>query len=84
MNADNTVDLKTAIIKSALTIRQVSVGDQPTILTDIYEENVNMATWKRELPKVLQSSISDFLTVTPDFKLSMTTSPNTVLSSLTD
>lgn len=69
-----------AVIK----IRKASIGNEPVTLTDIYEEENNIVIWQRDLSASLKNTVSQFLSVNPDFKTSMTVSPDSVYGSLTE
>jgi hypothetical protein len=49
--------------------------NQPTVLSDIYQIDCNIVTWRRELPPVIQSTVSDFLSSNSRFQLLTALSP---------
>ncbi|RXJ75992.1 succinylglutamate desuccinylase [Arcobacter sp. F155] len=55
-------------------------GKQPTVLSDIYQEKINIAIWQRERPNSLKSSVKDFLELNPTFQKEMTLTPQDALS----
>jgi hypothetical protein len=59
-------------------------GNEPSILTDIYQDQVNMAIWQRQLSSTLISSVTAFLIEKPTFKTSMTVSADSVLASISE
>ena len=67
---------------NAITTRRVSWGDDPTVLADIYQEECNIAVWKRHLPSELPQVVSSFLTSDRRFQASMTLSPVDAMASI--
>ncbi|RXK01476.1 succinylglutamate desuccinylase [Arcobacter sp. CECT 8989] len=55
-------------------------GKQPTVLSDIYQEKINIAIWQRERPNSLKSSVKEFLELNPTFQKEMTLTPQDALS----
>lgn len=64
--------------------RYASHGKGPAIFTDIYHEETNIIIWQRKLSKTLQGAVDAFLISNPTFQLSMTVTPQSVLSSLSE
>lgn len=62
--------------------RYIVEGNDPTIFTDIYREDCNMAVWQRALAPQLQHLLGDFLASHARLQASMTVSPQSVLSSI--
>ncbi len=60
--------------------RYPSIGDTPACLADIYQDEINIAIWQRNLDPRLQSDIRRFLTDNPNFTTSMTVSPESALN----
>ncbi len=60
--------------------RHMAHGKQPTVLSDIYQEKINIAIWQRERPNSLKSSVKDFLELNPTFQKEMTLTPQDALS----
>lgn len=50
-------------------------GHQATVLAAIYEDDCNMAIWKRDLPQAVKQSVSEFLKNNMGLQVSMTLSP---------
>ncbi len=50
-------------------------GNEATALAAIYEDDCNMAIWKRDLPQTVQQSVSEFLNNNVGLQASMTLSP---------
>ena len=64
--------------------RRLSQGEDPIVLTDIYNEGINIVTWHRDLPASLQSSVQKFLASNPGFEATMTVSPKNVSASISE
>lgn len=62
--------------------RRAATGSEPATLTDIYQEDVNIAIWERQLPQSLQNTVNTFLAEKPTFQLSITASHQNVLDDL--
>ncbi len=58
--------------------RQAKSAAEATILADIYDEDVNVSIWQRELTSELDISIKQFLLKHPDFHTAMSVSPQRV------
>ncbi|TQV88575.1 DUF1826 domain-containing protein [Aliikangiella coralliicola] len=52
------------------------------VLTDIYQEEINIAVWQRELSDDIKLAVSDFLNANPEFQKAMTVTPQSAYSSL--
>jgi len=63
---------------------QLEQDVDPSILTSIYEAPVNISVWQRQLSPKLIGMIASFIGVNPNFKVSMTVSPDSSLSSVLD
>ncbi len=59
-------------------------GKQPMVLSDIYQEKINIAIWQREKPATLQSSVKEFLALNPTFKKEMVLTPENALSRVSE
>ena len=55
--------------------RRTASDSDPAILSAIYEEEINIATWHRTLPKAFQGSIAELLDQAPTLELILTTTP---------
>ena len=73
-----------SVVDAAIRVRSASTGSDPLIFTDIYQEENNIVTWQRELPKSLKNTVSQFLASNPTFQISMTVSPDRAFSSLSE
>ncbi len=65
-------------------MRSSTQSSQLDVLTDIYQEDINMAIWQRELPETLQNSISDYVKAYPAFQVKMTVTPESALLSINE
>lgn len=65
-------------------VRHAAQAGIPNIFTDIYKDDHNIAIWKRDLPVYLTESVQEFLRLQPTFKVAMTVTPKSVMSSVTD
>lgn len=62
--------------------RRAVVGESPTVLSEIYQEDVNISVWERKQSPELQKAVSDFLQLNPTFEKSMTVSAEEVRAEL--
>jgi hypothetical protein len=60
--------------------RYMSQDKQPTVLSDIYKEEINIAIWRREK----QFSIKEFLALNPTFQKEMVLMPQDALSRISE
>ena len=60
--------------------RHKAQDNHPTVLSDIYQTDINIAIWQRKLPTVLQSSVKTFLELNPTFQTKMILTPQDALS----
>ena len=63
-------------------IRRAATSQTPNILTDIYQDETNIAIWQRELSSTLQQTIDEFVIANPTFQSTMTVSPQNALAHL--
>jgi len=56
----------------------------PTVLSDIYQSEINVAIWQRKLPATLQNSIKTFLALNPAFQTKMILKPQDALSRVSE
>ncbi len=61
-----------------------SCGTDPLIFADIYQDNINMTTWQRDLSQPLKASVRRFLLSRPDFQSNLTVTPHNVSSCLNE
>jgi hypothetical protein len=60
--------------------RHMSQDKQPTILSDIYKSEINIAIWRREK----QFSVKEFLALNPTFQKEMILTPQDALSRISE
>ncbi|MBT8168368.1 DUF1826 domain-containing protein [Falsiruegeria litorea] len=58
--------------------RRMTISTSPSILTDIYQEDVNLAVWQSTLPDNINQCIESLVHNKPNFKAIMTVSPQSV------
>lgn len=51
-------------------------GSEPTVLTHIYQDDCNMAIWKRSLSQDIRKDVSEYLTTHTGLQASMTLAPD--------
>lgn len=56
----------------------------PTVFTDIYQSEINIAIWQRKLPATLQNSVKTFLALNPTFQTKMILTPQDALSRVSE
>ncbi|WP_390618353.1 DUF1826 domain-containing protein [Maricurvus nonylphenolicus] len=59
-------------------------GDDPTVFTEIFQPNTNIAVWQRTISPALQQSIAEYLSNTKRVEISMTVSPESAYQSVRD
>ncbi|MBY5944532.1 DUF1826 domain-containing protein [Photobacterium rosenbergii] len=57
-------------------------GKNPMVLTDIYQEQINIAIWQRSITKTLSNAVSQFLQANEKFERSITLSPSSAYADL--
>ena len=55
--------------------RRAAIGENLDVLADIYDDDVNMAIWQRELPCSLLKATSKVLLENPNLQVSLTLDP---------
>lgn len=70
--------LKNVLLSSAVE------GSHPTVLSDIYDEEKNIAVWRRQLSEALRADIERFLLKHPTFKLAVSVSPSHAMDALSE
>ena len=63
-------------------VRRAACGEDPNIFADIYQEENNIVIWQRKLSTTLQEAVKAFLIANSGFQTSMTVSPATALTSV--
>ncbi|RTZ17825.1 DUF1826 domain-containing protein [Vibrio aquaticus] len=59
-----------------------SISDDPTVLTDIYRDEINIAVWQRQFDAATQDEITQFLNEHPSLSKSLNLSPENAYESL--
>lgn len=62
--------------------RRPSWGNEPTALADIYQEECNIAVWKRHLNAELEQVVRNFFVSNRSFQASMTVSTHDAMTSI--
>ena len=62
--------------------RKAAVDCHPSIFTDIYQENINIAIWERDLATDIQSCVDQFLQSHSHYQTSLIVKPDTVFNKL--
>ncbi len=70
--------------KPSFASNQLSEGNDPSVLTDIYDDALNIAVWQRTLSPSLKQVVASFVEANPTFSTSMTVTANNALTSLLD
>ncbi|MCG7499693.1 DUF1826 domain-containing protein [Vibrio sp. Of7-15] len=82
MNTTLAAPSATSTNNQANSHRSFCSAEQPTVLSNIYESNVNIAIWQRHFSEELTNEISQFITENPTFSKSLTVSPDNVYKKL--
>ena len=59
-----------------------STGESPTVLTDIYQDHINMVVWERTFSDELTQAIEEFVANNPDFSKSVNVSSESAYQEL--
>ncbi|MEZ8492830.1 DUF1826 domain-containing protein [Vibrio splendidus] len=59
-----------------------SASEQPTVLADIYQSDINIVVWQRQFNEDLTMAISEFIASNPSFSKSVSVSPENALDKL--
>lgn len=62
--------------------RRAVKGEEPAVLTHVYEDDVNIVIWNRELSEKLSQSVRNFLMANPGYQSVMTVAPEDAYESL--
>ncbi|MEZ9702690.1 DUF1826 domain-containing protein [Vibrio sp. 10N.261.46.E12] len=60
----------------------LSASEQPTVLTDIYKSDINIAIWQRQFDEGLTTAINEFIVLNPNFSKSVSVSPDNAYDKL--
>jgi hypothetical protein len=64
--------------------RHMSQDKQPTVLSDIYQAEINIAIWRREKHATLEYSVKEFLELNPTFQKELVLTPQNALSRISE
>ncbi|MEM7304921.1 MAG: DUF1826 domain-containing protein [Pseudomonadota bacterium] len=64
--------------------RKASVGDQPSIFTDIFKEDINIAIWRRALSAEIKDYAQVFLKAHKNYRQSLVVKPDNAFEKLTE
>lgn len=73
-----------AIVQTEVKFRRVAVSESPTVLSDIYQDDVNLAIWQSPLPDSLTRCIQDLIIQKPSFRTVMAVTPANVHEHISD
>jgi len=59
--------------------RRAAMAADPAILGEIYQDDINIAIWERELTSTLQESVAEFVAANRSFQASFTVAPDCAL-----
>ncbi len=59
-------------------------GDDPAVLADVFKDDVNIATWRRELPIELRDVVSSVVASSPSLTVSMSVAPDSALDRVSE
>ena len=62
--------------------RKAAINHHPSIFTDIYQENINIAIWERDLAADIKSCVGQFLQSHSKYQTSLIVKPDTVFNKL--
>lgn len=62
--------------------RRLASGSTPDIFTEIYEDSIHIAAWRRNLPDTLKNSLVAFVKANPAYRLSVALSPDNAYETL--
>ncbi|MEZ8695905.1 DUF1826 domain-containing protein [Vibrio lentus] len=78
LNISSAVNIKGQVSHQAC----VSASEQPTVLADIYQSDINIAIWQRKFDADLTSAIDEFIASNPNFSKSISLSPGNAFEKL--
>lgn len=65
-------------------LRRSAQSKEPDIFNAIYQQDINMVIWQRELSASLQNAVKDFLASNPPAQMEVTVTPQSALSSMSE
>ncbi|MEZ8108776.1 DUF1826 domain-containing protein [Vibrio splendidus] len=78
LNISSAVNLKGQVSQKPC----FSASEQPTVLADIYQSDINIAVWQRQFDEDLTMAISEFIASNPNFSKSISLSPDNAFDKL--
>lgn len=63
-------------------VRRWVTGEGPTVLSSIYDDDVNMVVWHRTLVRELRASAQQLIALQPNLEISLITEPESALAGL--
>lgn len=69
---------------SATVYRYCRTGDQPTVLADIYQDDINIAIWQRHLTRSLIQAADHMLDTNPSLQISTIVTSQNVYATVND
>ncbi len=79
MNAASAVSADTLDCRQT---RSAAINDHPSVFTDIYQEDINIAIWQRNLEPEIRSSVDCFLKSHSNFRTNLVVNPENVFDQL--
>ena len=67
-----------------VTYEHMSQDKNPTVFSDIYQSEINIAIWQRKLSSSLQNSVKTFLELNPTFETKMILTPQDAFPSVSE
>ncbi|MFK7793971.1 MAG: DUF1826 domain-containing protein [Gammaproteobacteria bacterium] len=62
--------------------RSAAINDHPSVFADIYQENINIAIWKRDLAFDIKNNVDTFLKLHSNYRANLIVKPDTVFNKL--
>ncbi|NRF13330.1 DUF1826 domain-containing protein [Vibrio coralliilyticus] len=67
---------------TSIEVPSFSLGEQPTVLGDIYQDEVNIVIWRRHFDQAFVDDVSQFVAANPNLSKSLTLSPESAYEAL--
>jgi hypothetical protein len=74
----------TAIRPDKTTQRKTAMSDKPSVLTDIYDDQVNLVVWQNTLTNTVNQDIKQLLVEATHLKAILTATPDNIVSELSE
>lgn len=68
--------------ENTVVVRAPAYGDSPKVLADVFEEDINIAIWRRATSDSLRKAIADFLATNPRLETSIAVSADDTAAAL--